>query len=155
MNANFTCKASGFSGGQYGCLPSAGESASVSFSSGNTNAPGSGYRRELNLNDAVTDLRFSRGDVEFRREMFVSKPDEVMVLRLSANQSQQISFAARLDRPERFVTSGDGEDGLMMTGQLDNGTDGKGVRYVARIRVLNQGGQVSVLWKCFEREPGE
>ena len=31
-----------------------------------------------------------------------------------------------------------------MTGQLDNGTDGKGVRYVARIRVLNHGGQVSV-----------
>jgi alpha-L-fucosidase 2 len=96
------------------------------------------------LDDAVTDLRFSRGDVEFHREMFVSKPDEVMVLHLSANRSQQISFAAQLDRPERFATAGDGNNGLMMTGQLDNGTDGKGVRYVARIRVLNQGGQVSV-----------
>ena len=31
-----------------------------------------------------------------------------------------------------------------MTGQLDNGTDGKGVRYAARIRVLNQGGKTSV-----------
>jgi alpha-L-fucosidase 2 len=143
VNANFTCKGPGSGGGQYGCYQVLGN-LHLSFSSGNTNAPVSGYRRELNLNDAVTDLRFSRGDVEFRREMFVSKPDEVMVLRLSANQSQQISFAARLDRPERFATGGDGENGLMMTGRLDNGTDGKGVRYVARIRVLNQGGQVSV-----------
>ena len=31
-----------------------------------------------------------------------------------------------------------------MTGQLDNGVDGKGVRYAARVRVLNQGGEVSV-----------
>jgi alpha-L-fucosidase 2 len=143
VNANFTCKGPGSSGGQYGCYQVLGN-LHLFFSSDNTNAPVSGYRRELNLNDAVTDLRFSRGDVEFHREMFVSKPDEVMVLRLSANQSRQISFEARLDRPERFATAGDGNNGLMMTGQLDNGTDGKGVRYAARIRVLNQGGQVSV-----------
>ena len=31
-----------------------------------------------------------------------------------------------------------------MTGQLDNGTDGKGVRYAARVRVLNRGGEISV-----------
>ena len=67
-----------------------------------------------------------------------------MVLRLSADKSKQISFDARLDRPERFETTGDGDNGLLMTGQLDNGTDGKGVRYVARIRVLNRGGKVSV-----------
>ena len=73
--------------------------------------------------------------------MFVSKPDQVMVLRLSANQPGQISFDVRLDRPERFETTSDGDNGLLMTGQLDNGTDGNGVRYAARIRVLNQGGQ--------------
>ncbi len=76
--------------------------------------------------------------------MFVSKPAEVMVLRLGASQPGQISFTARLDRPERFATTSDGDNGLLMTGQLDNGTDGKGIRYAARIRVLNQGGLVSV-----------
>jgi alpha-L-fucosidase 2 len=67
-----------------------------------------------------------------------------MVLHLSADQSKQISFDARLDRPERFKSSGDGENGLLISGQLDNGTNSKGVRYVARVRVLNQGGQLSV-----------
>jgi alpha-L-fucosidase 2 len=75
--------------------------------------------------------------------MFVSAPAQVMVLRLRADKSKQISFDAKLDRPERFETTADGRNGLLMTGQLDNGTDGKGVRYVARIRVLNHGGEVS------------
>ena len=96
------------------------------------------------MNDAITDLKFDRGGVEFEREMFVSKPDEVMVLRLTADQPGQISFDMRLDRPERFETTGDGGNGLLMTGQLDNGTDGKGVRYAARIRALNKGGHISV-----------
>src|ERR1700677_5050806 len=66
-----------------------------------------------------------------------------MVLKLGADKSKQISFDLKLDRPERFETEADGQDGLVMTGQLDNGIDGKGVRYAARIRVLNHGGQVS------------
>ena len=40
--------------------------------------------------------------------MFLSKPDEVMVLRLTANRSGQIAFGLRLDRPERFETTADG-----------------------------------------------
>ncbi len=143
VNANFTCKGPGSGGGQYGCYQVLGN-LHLTFSSGDTNLPVTDYRRELDLNDAVTGLRYDRGGVEFRREMFASKPAEVMVLRLSASQPGQISFTARLDRPERFATTSDGDKGLLMTGQLNNGTDGKGIRYVARIRVLNRGGQVSV-----------
>jgi alpha-L-fucosidase 2 len=147
VNANFTCKGPGSSGGtgdsQYGCYQVLGN-LHLSFQSGDTNLPVTNYRRGLDLNDAVASVQFNRGGVEFKREMFSSAPDQVMVLRLSADQSKQISFDVRLDRPERFETVGDGDNGLLMTGQLDNGTDGKGVRYVARVRVLNQGGRVSV-----------
>jgi alpha-L-fucosidase 2 len=142
VNANFTCQGPGSGGAQYGCYQVLGN-LHLTFLNGDTNAPVTGYRRVLNLDDAVTDLQYQRGGVNFQREMFVSAPDQVMVLRLSANQSKQISFDAKLDRPERFETTADGSNGLLMTGQLDNGTDGKGVRYVARIRVLNRGGQVS------------
>jgi alpha-L-fucosidase 2 len=143
VNANFTCKGPGSGGGQYGCYQVLGN-LHLSFFPDDTNAPVTNYRRELDLGDAVATMQFNRGGVEFNREMFVSAPDQVMVLRLSADQSKQISFDARLDRPERFKSSGDGDKGLLLSGQLDNGTDGKGVRYVARVRVLNQGGQVSV-----------
>jgi alpha-L-fucosidase 2 len=143
VNANFTCKGPGSGGGQYGCYQVLGN-LHLSFQSGDTNAPVTGYRRVLNLNDAVTDMKFSRSGVEFRREMFVSKPAEAMILRLTADKAKQISFDATLDRPERFETVGEGTNGLLMTGQLDNGVDGKGVRYAARIQVANQGGTVSV-----------
>jgi alpha-L-fucosidase 2 len=147
MNPNFTCKGPGSSGGsgdgQYGCYQVLGN-LHLSFLSEDIRLPVTNYRRELDLDDAVTHLQFTRGRVGFQREMFVSKPSEVMVLRLTADKPGQISFAAKMDRPERFETVGDGNNGLLMTGQLDNGVDGKGVRYAARIRVVNQGGNVSV-----------
>ena len=150
-NAKFTCKGPGSSGGsgdsRYGCYQVLGD-LRLSFSC-DSNTPIGNYRRELNLSDAVAHMEFARGGVTFTREMFVSVPDQVMVLRLSANRSREISFDARLDRPERFETAGDGENGLLMTGQLDNGLGGKGVRYVARIRVLNSGGEVSVHGNVF------
>src|SRR5882724_8939961 len=143
VNANFTCKGPGSGGGQYGCYQVLGN-LHLSFLPGDTNLPVTNYRRKLNLNDAMATVEFNRGGVKFDREMFSSAPDQVMVLRLSADKPGQISFDAQLDRPERFGTTGDGDNGLLMTGQLDNGTDGKGVKYVARIRVLNRGGKVFV-----------
>ncbi len=143
VNANFTCKGPGSGGAQYGCYQVLGN-LHLKFSGGDTNEAVSGYRRQLSLDDAVTDLEYNRGSVKFQREMFVSKPAEAMVLHLTASQKGQISFNVTMDRPERFETVGDGNDGLLMTGQLDNGTDGKGVRYAARIRALHHGGSVSV-----------
>lgn len=143
VNANFTCKGPGSGGGQYGCYQVLGN-LHLTFQTGDTNAPVAGYRRELDLDAAVTRMQFRRGDVEFTREMFVSAPDEVMVLRLSANRPGQISFVVSLDRPERFGTMAERKQGLLMIGQLDNGVNGKGVRYAARAQVVNRGGELSV-----------
>jgi alpha-L-fucosidase 2 len=146
VNTQFSCRGPGSNLGtgdsQFGCYQTLGN-LHLSFS-GDIKASVENYRRELNLNDAVGHMEFSRGGVAFSREMFVSGPDQVMVLHLSANRTQAISFDARLDRPERFETAGDGENGLLMTSQLNDGLGGKGISYVARIRVLARGGQVSV-----------
>lgn len=142
VNSHFTCQGPGSGGGEYGCYQVLGN-LHLNFQSGDTNAPVTNYRRELNLNDAITRLEFQRDGVTFKREMFVSAPDEVMVLKLTADKPGQISFVVKMDRPERFATVADGKDGLLMTGQLDNGVDGKGVRYVARVRAINRGGAVS------------
>ena len=143
MNATFTCQGPGSVGAQYGCYQVLGN-LHLAFFSGDTNTAVTGYRRQLNLEDAVTSLQYSRGGVKYEREMFVSKPAEAMILHLSADKKGQISFSASLDRPERFETADDGKNGLLMTGQLDNGVDGKGVRYAARLRAVNRGGSLSV-----------
>ncbi|MDB6017208.1 MAG: hypothetical protein JWR19_1697, partial [Pedosphaera sp.] len=96
VNANFTCQGPGSGGGQYGCYQVLGN-LRLNFLPESTNTPATGYHRELNLNDAVVQVSFNRGGVEFSREMFVSAPDEAMVLRLNANQPGHISFEAKLD----------------------------------------------------------
>ncbi|MGH7973611.1 MAG: glycoside hydrolase family 95 protein, partial [Limisphaerales bacterium] len=147
VNSNFICQGPGSSGGtgngQYGCYQVLGN-LHLSFSGGSPAAV-ENYRRELNLGDAIAHVEFTRAGVRFTREMFATAADHVMVLRLSADHPKQISFEARLDRPERFETVADGKNGLLMTGQLDNGLGGGGVRYAARVRVLNRGGEVSVV----------
>lgn len=143
VNANFTCQGPGSGGAQYGCYQVLGN-LHLNFLSAETNVPVTNYRRELNLNNAVARLQYQQGDTVFTREMFASAPDQVIVLRLTANHSKKISFEARLDRPERFETAGFGDYGLLMTGTLDSGTSNPGVRYSARISALHRGGTVSV-----------
>jgi alpha-L-fucosidase 2 len=142
VNAHFTCQGPGSAGGQYGCYQVLGN-LWLDFQT-DTNAPVTNYRRELDLSNAIAKLEYQRAGVTFRRELFVSAPDEVIVLSLGADQPRQVSFSIRLDRPERFQTICPAPNEMLMTGQLDNGTDGKGLQYAARIRVLNQGGKVSV-----------
>lgn len=143
VNANFTCRGPGSAGAQYGCYQVLGN-LHLLFA-GDTNAPFEHYRRQLDLNNAVTSLQFDRAGVTFQREMFVSAPAQAMVLKLSANKPGQISFTASLDRPERFQTVASAKNELLMTGQLDNGTDGKGIKYAARVRILPHGGELSVV----------
>jgi alpha-L-fucosidase 2 len=140
VNANFTCKGPGSAGGQYGCYQVLGN-LRLSFSY-STNAPFENYRRSLDLQDAVMRMQYTKGAVTYTREAFVSAPDHAIILHLTASKSGQISFDVHLDRPERFETIGSGPNELLMTGQLDNGVDGKGVRYATRVRVLHRGGQV-------------
>ena len=58
-----------------------------------------GYSRVLDLEKAVLTIDFACGGVNFKREYFVSYPHKVMVIRLSADKLQQITFEAGLESP--------------------------------------------------------
>ena len=101
------------------------------------------YRRTLDLQEAVADLEYKQDGVNYQRQCFISEPDQVGVVRLTADKSAALTFTIRLDRPERFETTAVGDNELLMTGQLDNGQGGGGVAYAARLRVLAAGGKVT------------
>lgn len=145
VNKNFTCKGPGSGNGNgakvpFGCYQVLGNLHLVFPQE--TQATFTEYRRELELADAVATMRFVQDGVAYTREAFVSAPDEVMVFRFTADKPGRISFEARLDRPECSKTIADGASGLLMTGQLENGVDGKGVRYATRLKIVNAGGEV-------------
>jgi alpha-L-fucosidase 2 len=143
---HFTCKGkgSGYGSGKdvpYGSYQTLGR-LKIRFS--NVAAGVAHYRRQLDLANAIARVEYEQAGVKYTRETFVSAPDQVVVIRLRASVPGSISFTSSLERPERFSVLADGPNGLLMKGQLNNGTDGNGVKYAVRLRAINKGGQVSV-----------
>ncbi len=100
-----------------------------------------GYTRELDLEKGVITIAYSQGGVQYKREIFVSYPDRALVVRLSADKKGMLSFKAFLNRPERFTTVANGST-LTMSGVLENGKGGEGMRYAARLKASSRGGKV-------------
>lgn len=146
---HFTAKGAGSARGKgkdapYGAYQVLGN-LRLKFAGGDTGT--ANYRRELDLENAAAKISYTQNGVNFTREIFVSAPDQAIIVRLTADKPKSITFDAGLDRPERFTTVADGKNGLLMSGQLNNGTDGLGMKYAARLRVLNQGGEVATIDK--------
>lgn len=103
------------------------------------------YRRELSLNNAVTSLTYKQGTVNYLRESFTSFASDIGVVYLTADIGKMLNFKLSMDRPERYSVETQGNE-LIMSGQLNNGTDGKGMQYMSRLRVLlPKGGLLSAL----------
>lgn len=55
------------------------------------------YLRQLDIGSAVADDSFTVGDVVYTREVFVSAPDEVMVIRITASQPGAVTLSCGID----------------------------------------------------------
>src|ERR1035437_886547 len=55
------------------------------------------YYRELDLERAIFTTTYKLNDVTFKRVVFASKPDQVIVVRLSASKRGKLSFTAGFD----------------------------------------------------------
>ncbi|XHR92430.1 glycoside hydrolase N-terminal domain-containing protein [Mucilaginibacter sp. UC70_90] len=100
------------------------------------------YERELSLNNALAKTTYQVNGVTYKREYFTSFGNDVDVIKLSASKPGMLNLSINISRPERGVTSTEGNE-LDLTGQLDNGTDGKGVAYKARVKAQLTGGSLS------------
>lgn len=100
------------------------------------------YSRQLSLDNATASTTFTVDGITHRRDYFVSFSDDVGIIRLSAGKKGKVSVRIGLDRPEKFTTSVK-NNLLEMTGQLENGTDGKGMRYRALVSAKTKRGKVT------------
>ncbi|MGN6554119.1 MAG: glycosyl hydrolase family 95 catalytic domain-containing protein [Verrucomicrobiota bacterium] len=114
------------------------------------------YHRQLDLDTAIATTRFTRNGITHTREVFVSPVDQVIVVRLTADQPGAISFAAELRGirntshsnygDDYFTMDGLGDDGLVLRGKSADylGIEGK-LRYEAQLKARAEGGSVRVL----------
>lgn len=66
------------------------------------------YRRQLDLETGVVRVNYAIDGVRYTREVFASLPDEVIVVRLSADRKGAIGFRASMDRPADFTVKARG-----------------------------------------------
>ena len=115
------------------------------------------YRRSLSLSEGICRVEYRLEGTEYKREYFISHPEDCMVMRFSGSESGKISFTLRLDRwyffkgvKKVFSQNGkagkaDGADrtanGVMMYGRP--GENGNAFVMMAKGRV--KGGSLKVI----------
>ncbi len=63
------------------------------------------YRRELNIAEAVSRVNYEIDGVKYAREYFISYPDQVMVIKLTANKKGALNFGVRFDSQLKYSAS--------------------------------------------------
>ncbi|MHA4895423.1 glycoside hydrolase family 95 protein [Pedobacter sp. PWIIR3] len=141
VNKNFVCLGPGSGGAQWGKYQTLGE-LDIDFDYGKGTSEASAYHRELSLDNAVAKTTYTVNGKQFTREYFTSFGDDVAVIKLSSKVPGSINCRISLTRPERFAVTTNGRE-LQMRGQLDNGTDGKGMQYMTRVKTKLSGGNLT------------
>lgn len=63
------------------------------------------YYRDLDLDNATASVRYRIHGVEYRRETFISHPDKIMIVRITADKKAALSFALSLSSKLKYETS--------------------------------------------------
>lgn len=90
------------------------------------------YYRELDLNNALSTTRYTSNGVEYKREVFSSFSDDVIIMHLSTNKKGALSFSAEYSSPAKYTTTSTKENTLVLNG---TGSDHEGVQGAIRYQV--------------------
>ena len=105
------------------------------------------YRRSLNLNEGIATVQYQVDGITYTREYFINYPDQVLVVRLSADKPASVSFTLAPEIPyipslrendERTGSVVAKGNRIVLSGSLPRENN----NYEAQFRVLNEGGQL-------------
>lgn len=96
------------------------------------------YHRELDLSKALVKVSYRHKGVNYRREYFASFPDQIIVMRISADKPGKISMRVSMNSPL--------QEGKIVATDLDLVLKGKmpesGMDYSSFVKLKPQGGEV-------------
>ena len=102
------------------------------------------YRRELNIKTATATVSYKLKDVDYNREYFCSYPDNILVMRFTANKKKQISFTLGASSQHKDIKIITGENELILNGQVTTGNkEHPGMTFQAVWKIQAEGGVVS------------
>ena len=104
----------------------------------------SDYYRELDISKAVEMTRYTADGVRYESNVFASFPDQVIIVRMTADKPGSINFSAAMDRPASVTISTKGNNELILSGVTSDRDSIKGnVQFQAHLKILVEGGSVS------------
>jgi alpha-L-fucosidase 2 len=103
----------------------------------------SNYQRKLDIRNAIATVSYTIDGVHYKREVFTSYPDKVMVVKISASSPKKVSFTLRpkhafLGQARRGTVTAE-DDRITLSGVLDPYR----LDFEAQYRVKNTGGTMT------------
>lgn len=140
IDKDFICTGKGSGAEPFGCFQTLGKlDIRYRYTNREASLSSADYNRSLGLKDATAKTSFKINGVAYYREYFTSFGDDVGMIRIRSSQRRMVNLDIALSREERGTVSTAGKT-LEMYGQLENGTDGKGMEYLTVIGATQQGG---------------
>ena len=87
------------------------------------NAKPTAYYRDLDIQNAIATTKFTIDGVEYTREIFTSAPDNVMLVRISANQKAALTFSISAKSQLKYNTSTKENNELIISGKAPANVD--------------------------------
>ena len=106
-----------------------------------TNTVVTSYNRILQIDKALATTSWKRNGVVYKEEVFVSAPQQAIIIHLSADKVNSLSFDLELDRKENASFSSSNNT-ITMSGQLDGGDGDKGIKFAVYAKTIATGGKI-------------
>jgi len=104
----------------------------------------SNFYRELNLETAIATTTYIVDGVTFKREVYASIPDQVIVVKITADKPNCLNFSTSLSRTNDAVIKSIGNDQLSISGVSSDHEGVKGgVKFYGKIKIVCKSGNVS------------
>ncbi|WP_224994828.1 glycoside hydrolase N-terminal domain-containing protein [Cesiribacter sp. SM1] len=102
------------------------------------------YYRDLDISKAVATVSYKVGEVTYKREMFASFPDHVIMVRLTADKPGSISFNLGADSPQQKHSVTTQNNRLVLTGTSGSNDNKTGrVQFHALVEPKLEGGSIT------------
>lgn len=96
----------------------------------------SAYKRSLDLGTAICSTEWESGGVKYKREVFVSAPDQVMIIHFTASEKGKINFISAIDGKDDDYDKNEAYDDKTLLFTMSDG-----IPYAAAISCSAKGGK--------------
>jgi alpha-L-fucosidase 2 len=104
----------------------------------------SNYYRELDIQNAITSVSYQADGVVYKREMFASLTDNVIIVRLTADKANSIHCSMTINTPHKINKIKTGYNSLFLSGTTGDNDNKKGrVKFETFVSPIIQGGSIS------------